>query len=96
MHNVITVSEEMELVTHLMPLLGSLLRTPSQNYLFTASQCLLFSFSLHFHAAEALLREQQVLLDPNTATLLLLFLTALPVRMTLTPATCSLYCGLFT
>lgn len=35
-HNVITVSAEMELEAHLMPLLDSLLKTSRQNYLFTA------------------------------------------------------------
>lgn len=70
MHNVIIVSTEMELETLLMPLLGSLLKTPSQNYLLThcIAKFVLFSFSTHFHAAEELLREQQVWLDPGTAT----------------------------
>lgn len=69
MHNVITVSAEMKLETHLMPLLGSLLKNAlPELFVRCIAKCLLFSFSPHFHAAEELLREQQVLLDPATAT----------------------------
>lgn len=65
MHNVIMVSAEMELETHLMPLLGSLLKTKLELFV----HCIAKSSSFqHLHAAEELLREQQVLLDPSAAT----------------------------
>lgn len=56
MHNVIMASTELELETRLLPLLGSLLKTPRWDCLFTAWRCVYcFLFPPHFPCCQSAL-----------------------------------------
>lgn len=89
MHNVIIVSTQLELETHLTPLWNF---PAHQNSCFLHSQTFIVSSPYLFP------RCSRIVWGAAGASwaLFLLFLSAPHVRMTPTPALCSLYCGLFT